>query len=195
MSAWTFCSKQDVTDINTVAEASLLDSWSESAEGMIREHLGQSHFGLSEETFVEYRNGDGSYRMRLRHAPVASVASVVVDGVVIGASDYYVGFNFIELLDGLLFTSGVRNVVITYNAGGGEITPDVRLCAATMLVAFYNYYGRSGADASLKWSTMMDDGRDHTRAGEAGPGKRVGFLGHLNTIMQATLRARRIKIA
>jgi hypothetical protein len=163
-------------------------------EGMIREYVGQSRLALPSSEFTDYISGDNTTLLRLRNSPVIAVSSVVVSSTAITSANLYTGAYYIQLLEGT-FTKGVRNVVVTYTAGGGTVTPDVRMAAAMMIVAVNNYYGRGGSDASLKWSTMMDDGRDHQRGGEDSPVKRMGLAAHLRGIMSTVINQKRFRIA
>ena len=186
--AWTLCTEQDARDIQTLPEI-IPESWSDFVEGMIREHIGQTRLGLPTSSFTEYISGDNTTLIRLKNAPIIAVSSLTVTGVAVASADMYVGSYYVQLLEGS-FTLGTRNVIISYTAGGGTVSADVQLAAAMMVVAMNNYYGRYGADASLKWATP-EDGQ---RAGEATDGK-LGLAGHLRSIMQATILDRKIKIA
>lgn len=185
MTAWTLCTEQDVRDIQTMP-STIPESWSEMVEGMIREHTGLTKLGLTSEEFTEYRSGDNSTFLRLKNSPVQSVSSLTIDGVAVSSTDYVVGTYYVQLLSGV-FSYGVRNVVITYSAGDGEVDPDIRLAASMMLVAVNNYFGRGGADASIKWTTLSGSEK-------GGEQSKLGLADHLNGIMKATIRQKRIKI-
>jgi len=193
MYAWTLCTEQDVRDIQTIPDT-IPESWSTRVEGLIRQHTGLNRLGLAVVTFEDTRSGDDSTLMRIKKSPISTLNSLTISDYSVASTNIYVGEYFVQLKNGLTFTRGVRNVVINYDAGGGDVTEDITMAAAQMIVAISNYYGRQGADASLKWSTMMEDGRDHTRGGEAGPSKRMGLSAHLESIMLTTIKTHRIKI-
>ena len=191
--AWTFCTEQDVRDIQ-VMPATIPDSWSDDSEGLIREYTGYNNLGLTSTEYTEVKSGDGATLLRMRHSPIIAVTAVSVNDVAVDLANVYVGEYFIELKNGLSFTHGVRNVSVTYTAGEGEITTDIKTACIMMIVAYNNYYSRGGADASLKFSTMLDDGRDHTRGGESSPVDRMGFASHLEGIMRTIIKKRKLKI-
>lgn len=190
MTAWTLCSEQDVRDLQTMP-ATIPETWSEMVEGMIREHTGLTMLGLTEDTFTQYISGDNSNIIRVKKSPIVSVTSLTIDGVSVDSANMYIGSYSIQLLNGLVFTYGTRNVIVTYTAGSGSITTDIRMAAAQMIVAVNNYYGRGGSDASMKWSTMTDG----ERGGEDSATKNLGLAGHLESIMKATIKNKRMKIA
>jgi len=191
--AWTLCTEQDVRDIQTMP-TTIPDSWSDMVEGLIRSFTGFSDLGNTSAEYTDCKSGDGTALLRTRHSPIIAVSSVTIDGAAVDADNLYVGEYFIELKNGLTFTRGIRNVEITYTAGEGTVPEDIRLAAATMIVAINNYDARGGADASLKFSTMVDDGRDHTRGGEASPVDRMGLVSHLKGIMRTTIYKRQLRI-
>ena len=186
--AWTLCTEQDARDIQTLPEI-IPDSWSDFVEGMIREHIGQTQLGLPTTSFTEYISGDNTTLIRLKNAPIIAVSSLTVTGVAVASADMYVGSYYVQLLEGS-FTLGTRNVIISYTAGGGTVSADVQLSAAMMIVAMSNYYGRYGADTSIKWATS-----DGQRAGEETGNEKLGLSGHLRAIMRSTILDRKIKIA
>lgn len=187
--AWDLCSEQDVRDIQTVP-TTIPETWSEMVEGMIREHTGLTRLGLTEETYTDYISGDNTTLVRLRKRPVTGITSITIDGVSVDTSNILFGDYYVQLLSGT-FTYGVRNVVVTYTAGGGTVTSDIRMAAATMVVAVANFYGRAGSDQSIKWSSMTDG----ERGGESSPSARLGLADHLNSIMRSMIKNRSIKIA
>jgi hypothetical protein len=191
MTAWELCTEQDVRDIQTIP-VTIPETWSEMVEGMIRQHTGLNKLAITEATYTDTKSGDNSTFMRLKNSPITSVTSVTIDGVSVSLSDVYVGEYFIQLETGV-FTYGTRNVVIVYTAGGGTVTPDIRMAAAEMIVAIANYYGRAGADQSIKWATMQD-GNATKRGGEDSSTTQLGLPSHLRGIMRATIANNRIKI-
>lgn len=190
MTAWTLCSEQDVRDLQTMP-ATIPETWSEMVEGMIRQYTGLTMLGLDTDTFTQYLSGDNSTIIRLKKSPIIAVSSLTIDSVAVASADMYVGSYFVQLLNGSVFTYGTRNVIVTYTAGGGDISTDIRMSAAQMVVAVNNFYGRGGSDASIKWSTMTDG----ERGGEDSATKNLGLSGHLESIMKATIKNKRIKIA
>jgi len=161
-------------------------------EGMIREFIGRPQLGLTTTSFTETKSGDGSTWMRLKHTPIVAVSQILVSDVAVDADNIYVGEYYVQLKNNLSFTRGVRNVDITYTAGSGDVTADIRLAAATMIVAINNFYGRQGSDSSLKWSTMTDS---KDKGGEPSPDKNLGLASHLDGIMKSMIKKKTLKIA
>ena len=84
---------------------------------------------FSTTTQVEYRDGNGAMGMMLAHYPVASIASVTIDGAAIPLSTSFTapGYYFVPggrrlILRGntYRFTQGNRNVEIALTAGFGD---------------------------------------------------------------------------
>lgn len=190
MTAWTLCSEQDVRDLQTMP-STIPETWSEMVEGKIRTYTGLTMLGLTEDTFTQYLSGDNTSIIRLKKSPITAVTSLTIDGIAVASTDMYVGEYTVQLLGGSVFTYGTRNVIAVYTAGGGTVTPDIRMAAAQMVVAVNNFYGRGGVDASMKWSTMTDG----ERGGEESASKKLGLSSHLEGIMKETITNKRIKIA
>lgn len=188
--AWELCTEQDVRDIQTMP-STIPETWSEMVEGMVRQHTGLNKLGVTSASYTDTKSGDNSTFMRLRNSPLIAVASVTIDGVAVSSDYIYAGEYFIQLTEGKVFTYGTRNVVVVYTAGEGTITPDVRLASAQMVAAVANYYGRAGADQSIKWSTGTDPTE---RGGEDSSTTKLGLSSHLRGIMTATIFNKKIKI-
>lgn len=182
---WTLCEKTDVVAITPILEASLKDEWSEMVEDLIRQHMRLPNLGLSVVITNEYHNGDGSKILKVKAPPIVSVQAVKIEGSAMASGDYVVFGNFIKLRYSS-FPVGDLNVTINYTSGSTSVPGQVRLCAASMIVAINNYYGRGGADASLKWADP------EKKAGEDDPNSKVGLTSHLDRIMKRTLRRGRV---
>ena len=75
-------------------------------------------------THTVFRDGTGSAKMVMVNAPMRDVSSVAIDGMVIPKAGTYGGVGFswtpggrVIFLNGYRFTSGIKNCVITYEAG------------------------------------------------------------------------------
>ena len=88
--------------------------------------------------YTEWRNGTGKERIYLANGPVVSVAAVSVDGYAVQPSPdtrsygFVVGDNTLYLRPGAgpgaaprVFTRGIQNVEIQYQAGFATIPPDI----------------------------------------------------------------------
>ena len=186
--AWTLCTKEDVIGIHPCRDEDLKDQWSEMVEAMIRQHLGAPYLGTTQAITDELHSGNNTTIMQVKSPPIVSVTSVSVSGVALTAADYAVFGTYIQLY-AQVFTSGILNVKISYVSGLTEIPQQVRLCAAAMVIAIYNYSRRRGADASIKW------GDPDRRMGEETPNLTVGLTSHLDQIMKRTLRLYKLRIS
>jgi hypothetical protein len=188
--AWTLCSKEDVVGITHAPESALEDFWSNTVEGLIRRHLGMPHLGEQVTVTDERHNGDGTYILLVRKPPIVSVSSLLLNGAALSASDYVVTDFSIQLLY-TKFTKGILNVKVSYVSGSvdvDDIDPIISMTAAAMIAAIWNYRGRGGADASIKWGTAP------AQEGEDTPNANVGLTSHLHTIMKRMLRRGRLRV-
>jgi len=189
--AWTLCSKEDVTLIHPIQESELEDMWSDTVEGLIRQHMGQPNLGLSEVITNELHNGTGTPLMQVSKPPLLSVQAVRLngeDGLTLGAGDYVVypsGYIHLKYQD---FPQGNLNVSLDYTGGAAAVDQVVRLTATAMIIAIINYRRRGGADASIKW------GADDKKAGEPTANQEFGLTTHLQTIMKQLLRRPRARV-
>jgi hypothetical protein len=184
--AWTLCTKIDVTDIHPIAESILKDSWSDWAEELIRQRLGEPNLGGNEVIVGEYHDGDGTPILRVRRPMILSVEDVKISGSNVDAGEYVIFPTYIQLKY-QTFPKGNLNVTISYTSGG-DVSKVVQMTAAAMIAAIANYHGRMGSDSSIKW------GQSPNREGEENPNRRVGLTSHLDTIMRRMLRRRRIRV-
>ncbi len=188
--AWELCSKSDVVSITHAPEAALEDLWSDAADGLIRQYLGMPNLGKQVTVADELYNGDGTHILIVRQPPIASVTSLSLDGGALLEGDYVVTPYSVQLLYGN-FPKGVLNVKLSYVSGSVEvdvIDPIVRMTAAAMVAAIWNYRSRGGADASIKWGTVTPG------EGEENPNQKVGLTSHLSTIMRRMLRRERLRV-
>ena len=182
--AWEFSSKEDVMALHPIQQSELRDEWSTMVESLIRDHLGQPYLGVTQVIENEYYNGDGTYMLRVRKPPIASVQQVLVNDVTLTASDYVVFDDHISLKS-QVFPLGTLNVRLYYTSGDTNISPTISLAAAAMIVAIINYRRKAGADSSLKW------GEAEPRVGEATPNQ-IGLTSHLIRIMRQLLKRPRL---
>ena len=187
--AWKLCSKQDVTSIHPTQESVLQDFWSDAVEELVRVHLGNPYLGYSEVVVDELHDGNDKSLILVDKPPVLSVEAVRVADVPLTAADYRAIPNGIELLY-QRFPEGHLNVSFDYTSGSGavEISPIVRLCAASMIVAILNYRGRAGSDSSIKW------GSADTKEGSPSPTFEIGLTDHLVKIMRRLLRRNKLRV-
>jgi hypothetical protein len=179
--AWTFCTKDEVSVLHPISETVLKDEWSDYVEGLIREYLEEPYLGLSQAVENEYHDGDGTVLLRVKKPPIISVESILINDVSLLTSDYVVFESYVQL-KAQVFPEGNLNVVISYTSGSTTVSFSVQLTAIAMIVAIANYWGRGGADTSLKWSS------GDQKAGEESANKQIGLASHLMGIMKKMLR-------
>lgn len=188
--AWTLCDKQSVISITNAPESALDDFWSDATEALIRQYLGMPNLGLSVAVTNERHSGDNTNIVMVKRPPILSVTSVTIDDYILPASEYIATEYSIQLLY-TRFTKGILNVVLAYQSGSDpnvEIDPLVKMTAAAMIAAFWNYKGRAGSDASIKWGSVEPE------MGEENPNQKVGLTSHLSVIMKRMLRRERLRV-
>lgn len=99
--------------------------------------------------YVQRSNGNNVDIMVASDYPLVSVSSVTVNGVTIPAapSEAAPGYFFDEdaiYLRGFKFTKGVRNVVLSYNAGYAATPPVVADCCTVLVAKKFKYLDRIG---------------------------------------------------
>ena len=193
---WEYCSKRDVAEFTGLSEDALYDTWSEVVEGMIDEHVGR-HYGDSVQ-YTESYDGDGSDTLVLKNSPIVSVASLSIDSVALGPTEYVVySVGYIRLVSGspsssivramgsvaATFPIGQQNVDIVYTAHSASVPAYVKLAAFLMVSEMAMVSERAGSDSSLAVS------RATQRAGESDRGLRrsTDISGRLRTIMRNTI--------
>jgi hypothetical protein len=185
--AWELATKEDVMSLHPVLEAELRDEWSDFAEGLVKQHMGQPYLGTSQVITDEYHDGDGSNILRPKNPPIISVQSLYMSDSLLSADEYVV-FNTHLELKYKTFPRSVLNVKINYTSGKLVVDEITRLTTAAMIVAIVNYRKRYGSDASLKWSTLDQKG------GEDDGNENFGLMSHLQGIMKTTLRRPRLRV-
>jgi hypothetical protein len=190
---WTLCTKEDVVSITHAPEGALEDFWSASVEDMIRQHMGLPNLGRQAQVLEELHDGKGTNILMVSQPTIVSVEAVRVNGYTLPAAEY-VHTPYSIKLRYTTFVPGVLNVSVDYTSGStmenGEpvVSALVRMTAAAMVTAIWNYRERGGADASIKWGNVsMDDG-------EQTPNEKVGLTSHLATIMKRMLRRGRLRV-
>lgn len=117
----------------------LIGSSIDAASLMIANYL---NLDPNRRTFIESFNGNGKTMMVLPNSPIISVASLKIDGATIpfSADKKTAGFVFTKTLIQLIghvFSKGVLNVDVTYDAGFDEVPADIRqACLYTVNAAF-----------------------------------------------------------
>jgi len=188
--AWTLCTKADVMTLFPIPEGDLKDFFSETVEGLIRQHLGAPHLGQTISVTAELHDGDGTNVLTIRHPPVVSVSELTIQDRILLPDEYTVTRSGVELRY-ITFPQGALNVAITYISGsavGEAMDPVIRLTAVAMIVAMLNYKGRAGADTSIKWGNI------ETKEGNPTPNIQVGLTSHLTTILKRLLRRDKVRI-
>lgn len=193
---WEYCSKSDVASYTGFSEDKLKDSWSSVVEGLIDEHTGLHYGDVTQ--YTESYDGNGSDMLALVHRPIVSVASLSIDDVSIGSTEYVVySSGYIRLVSGspsgalekalgstsARFPVGEQNIDIVYTAHSSTVPAYVRLAAILMVSEMAMVAERAGADGSLAVSRAVQ------RAGESERSYRRSFdiSGRLRAILSNTI--------
>jgi len=189
--AWKLCSKEDVMALYPVLEGELKDQWSNFAESLIQQYMGQKYLGISQIITNEYYNGDGTFVLRLKNTPIISVQSILVGNTTettgglleLSSSDYVIFPTYIALI-GQVFPAGELNIQVSYTSGQlvADVPYNVNFCAASMIIAMLQHRRKLGSDSSIKWSDVEQKG------GEKSQVTQRGLISQLNKIMIETLR-------
>lgn len=113
----------------------ILEALLDGVAKVINDYLGVSVINSS---YTEYHDGDGSNILFLKHFPVVTVTSLVIDTSTIASSDYdlYTDEGYIKYE---YYTSGNRNVVVAFTAGYGAArinVPDSLKLALKLWVSY-----------------------------------------------------------
>lgn len=149
-------------------------------------------------TRVEYRDGNDTSRMMLANYPIVSVASVTIDGRDVPRSvGGGVGYDFttggrIVWMKGYSFTRGIRNVVITLNAGYDATTMPAELKSAMYAYTLARHKERDrigvGSKSLAGESVTFDAGSGTSGRSEGIPAAAKSvFSNYLNTIPESGL--------
>jgi len=117
---------------------------------------------LARQTVVEtFRDVEGWRMLLLSHAPVASIASVVVDGATLAPSDYELAGDARQLhrlADDLTTDWTAAKIVVTYTGGyilpgqpGATLPPDIEWACIMTVAADWHMRGR---DPTLRSETV-----------------------------------------
>jgi len=192
--SWTLCSKEQVTSIYKIPQASLDDFWSDTVESMIRGYLRAPYLGLDATVIIEKHSGDNTPVIALNNVPVTGVSSIsvrvgsAIEKAVMDSSRYDIITTGVALIDGTVFPKGILNIEVTYTTGGVEVAPKVSLAAATMVASIAIYEGRAGTDGSLKYGDLP------TFLGGDSSVKDVGMVTYLKYIMTEMLDKHQVRI-
>lgn len=152
--------------IPALAGRSDLDELVAVASVMVENYCGRTFAYQS--AIVDYLDGTGTPRIWIRRPPIVAIASVTQNGSTLAEGSDFVADDCMGRLtrgdgrtdpdrSGLVWCSGTRNVVVTYNGGYEEIPSPVKM--ATALVA----HGIVNASGAPFQSERMDN-YSYTRA-------------------------------
>ncbi len=105
---------------------------------------------IAQAGYSETRNGNGGTLLFLRNRPVTAVASVLVDGVAIAASNpapMGAGFLFDDnaiYLKGYAFSKGAQNITVQYTAGYATTPPELEQACIALVCLRYKERDRIG---------------------------------------------------
>lgn len=95
--------------------------------------------------FKEYYDGDGDYELLLKQYPITSVVELKIEDNIINISDYliYNSSGIIKMKYGI-FTIGLKNVYIEYNAGYSPVPSDIKMCIAELVNRKVEQFDKKG---------------------------------------------------
>lgn len=147
MAAGDLVTLQQVKDWLSITDSSkdaMLTTLISAASKAIQNYIGRD---LTYSTLIdEWRDGGHRDRMMLLRAPVDTVTSVEVDGIVIPAATSVTGVGWRSrddsvILVGHTFSRGKGNVRIVYSGGYQTIPADLQQAALLTVSAFYTSKG------------------------------------------------------
>lgn len=118
-----------------------------AASAVVRKYIGDA---INSATYTEVRNGTGTGRLLLRHAPVTAVASVTIGqppasrAALVYGTDYVWDELGISLLAGQSFPKAVAAVACVYTAGFVATPADLSNAVATWAALRYKEAERLG---------------------------------------------------
>jgi len=185
---WTLCTQDDVRALHGINTDVLKDEWSEFAEALIIDHLGNRSL-LDTVTYTdELYSGDKTTILLIQHPRITSITSIYVNDVLVSPDTYSFNTHGILLNTGI-FAEGSHNIKVTYESGGtGNSSDTVRFACASMISALFNHYGRRGADGSTKWATT------NSEFGEPTANINLGLITNLKEIMKQTLKRENVRV-
>ena len=100
-------------------------------------------------TYTETRDGSGNAAIILKHAPVASITSLAINGLAVPAATGLAdnGYRLAGrklVLNTSLFTRAVGNVAVVYQAGYATTPPDLEQAAIELIALRYRERDRIG---------------------------------------------------
>lgn len=156
--AWEAITKEEVAKICGVNPASLRDEWYNMATSLIERHAGVFNPGKTV-SVDEKQNGSGMSYQRVDQPPIASVAAVYVDGIILPSDRYintdnsivlvedYISANPYAVLPGI-FPEGRKNVRIVYTSGNSSDYA-VNMAIALIVKELSTLHSQEGAEARL----------------------------------------------
>lgn len=139
------CTRSEVKDwlnLSSTDEDSRLDRLITAASLAIAEEIGRD---IGSASGTEYRDGNSSRFMVMTRWPITAVASVYIDNVSIAAASNpqrgdagYFFDNTRVMLNGYVFSPGLKNIAITYTAGHSTLPANVVQAAILTVAAMRN---------------------------------------------------------
>jgi len=126
---WQIITKEQAAEFARVNVQSVDDIWYDNIVGIVERYTGWSHLEEAA-TITERFHGNGTPFLLCQH-PINSVTSIQVSNSLLSSSSYIVDWSKIYLINddvgnGIplnVFKKGIKNILITYNAGGTDSLP------------------------------------------------------------------------
>lgn len=159
--AWTLVDKDVALQFCQTNETVLLDDYSDIIEGMIFRRY-RYHIGIDE--FTEIYDGTGNEFLELRQHPIVSISNISLTSPLYAYSDLVDIHNdilirgrFIKRASGL-FTPGIGNLTLTYEAGTEEVDERLQLAELAALNYLVKFFIANRGDDSIKFMSAPSIG-------------------------------------
>lgn len=159
----TLADVKSFMSITGATDDALLTSLIVAASGAMETVLNRT---VAQSAYTDTVDGNGKAAMMLSNRPVISVSAVTINGQPVPASSGYgvTGYaqdDNVVFLRNLVFTRGLRNVVIAYQAGWATVPDDIKqACIETVALKYKQKEYAGYRSKSLAGETVVFDKSD-----------------------------------
>lgn len=95
--------------------------------------------------FKEYYDGDGDWELLLKQYPITTVTELKIEDEIILTTDFYIynSSGIIKMRYGI-FTIGLKNIYIDYNAGYSPVPSDIKMVIAELVNRKMEQFDKKG---------------------------------------------------
>jgi hypothetical protein len=130
------------TNITTTNADARLNVIIPSAEKFILDMIKKN---IEVANYKEKYDGDGEYELLLNQYPITNVVELKIEDELINVTDYYIynSSGIIKMKYGL-FTIGLQNIYIDYNAGYSPVPSDIKMAIAELVTRKVEQFDKKG---------------------------------------------------